>query len=181
MAAGDRSRWDVRYTSLGTPPDAAIGPPACYSTVAAEFPRTGTALDIACGQGGFAVWLAGRGMDVWGVDVSPVAVEHAATLARRHGVAQHCRFDVADLDDGLPPGPPVDVLVCHLFRDRRLDDALVERLVPGGLLAIAALSEVGAPPGRFRAQRGELLEAFGHLEVIAADERDGTAWLLARR
>lgn len=166
---------------LGAPSAGAIGVPACFAPVAAEFPHAGSALDIACGQGRFAVWLAARGMHVWGVDISAVAVAHAAALARHHDVVAHCRFDVTDLDDGLPPGPPIDVLVCHLFRDRRLDDALVARLVPGGLLAIAVLSEVGAAPGPFRARRGELIAAFGHLNVIAAGEGDGTAWLLARR
>lgn len=88
---------------------------------------------------------------------------------------------MADLDDGLPPGPPVDVILCHKFRDRRLDAAIVERLAPGGLLAISALSEVGAKPGPFRVTAGELPAAFASLEQITAEEGDGEAWLLARK
>jgi hypothetical protein len=118
-------------------------------------------------------------MTVTGVDVSPVAVEQARALAAAHGVP--CHFDVVDLDGGLPPGPPVNVVVCQRFRDARLDAAIVERLIPGGLLAISALSEVGAGPGRFRIPAGELLRAFPHLTVEAAGEADGMAWLLGRR
>ncbi len=115
------------------------------------------------------------------VDVSPIAIDLARELAVAQGLDDRCRFDVIDLDDGLPPGPPVDVVLCHRFRDARLDVALVARLRPGGLLALVALSEVGAAPGRFRARPGELRAAFGHLDVLADEEGDGLALLLARR
>jgi SAM-dependent methyltransferase len=126
------------------------------------------------------VWLARRGLDVWGFDISPVAIGQARDLARRAGVGDRCRFNVADLNAGLPDGPPADVVLCHRFRDRRLDRAIIERLAPGGLLAIAVLSEVGAAPGPFRAAPGELSAAFADLDEIVAGEGDGRAWLLAR-
>ncbi|MBX5488655.1 MAG: methyltransferase, partial [Mycolicibacterium hassiacum] len=63
----------------------------------------------------------------------------------------------------------------------RLYTPIIERLAPGGLLAIAVLSVVGAAPGRFRAAPGELTTAFGELQVIASGEGDGLAWLLGRR
>lgn len=145
------------------------------------FPTTGQALDLACGQGLAAVWLARRGLTVWGLDVSAVAIDQARDLARASGVDDRCRFDLVDLDHGLPAGPAVQVIVCNMFRDRRLDAAIIRRLGPGGLLAITALSEVGAAPGRFRAAAGELASAFGELDQIASGEGAGAAWLLARR
>ena len=177
MAETDRERWDERYADRAP---ARPGPPAAVSRRQDVVPSTGHALDLACGQGGAAVWLALRGLDVLGVDVSPVAIERARELAADNGVGQQCRFEVADLDDGLPPGPLADVIVCHKFRDRRLDAAIVERLAPGGLLALSALSEVGARPGPFRVAAGELAGAFAGLEHLAAGEGDGEAWLLAR-
>ncbi|MDF3338107.1 class I SAM-dependent methyltransferase [Mycolicibacterium septicum] len=179
MSEKDRVRWDAAYTSRGGPAGEPAPPPA-FAAHTDAFPARGTALDLACGQGLGSVWLARRGLDVWGVDVSAIAVEQATELAARCGVASHCRFDVVDLDDGLPPGPRVDVVICHRFRDSRLDDPIVKRLAPGGLLAVCALSEVGAAPGRFRAAPGELVSAFAGLDVIAAGEGDGEAWLLAR-
>jgi hypothetical protein len=109
-----------------------------------------------------------------------VAINQARDLARRSGVGDRSRFDVFDLDDGLPDGPPVDVILCHKFRDRRLDQAIIERLAPGGVLAIAALSEVDSAPGPFRAAPGELLTAFADLDRVTAGESQGYAWLLAR-
>jgi SAM-dependent methyltransferase len=137
-------------------------------------------MELACGLGQGAVWLARRGLDYWGIDVSSVAVGLARELAERSGVADRCRFEVVDLDGGLPTGPPVDVMLCYRFRDARLDRAIMERLAPGGVLAIAVLSEVGVGPGPFRAKPGELLRAFEALDLIAEGERDGEAWLLAR-
>lgn len=157
-----------------------IGCPAVFAPFEHLFPTVGQALEVACGQGLAAVWLARRGMDVWGVDVSGVAIGQARDLARRSRVADRCRFDVVDLDGGLPSGPPVDLVVCHKFRDGRLDRDIIRRLSPGGLLAISALSEVGAAPGPFRAGPSELRHAFGELDVIAACEGDGEAWLLAK-
>ena len=180
MAEADRCRWDERYASKGPPALDAVGVPDIWACHADEFPTSGTALDIACGQGLGAVWLATRGMEVLGLDISPVAVAQARDLALRGGVSDHCRFDIADFDDGLPPGPPVDVILCHKFRDRRLDQEIIGRLAPGGLLAMAVLSEVGAAPGPFRAAAGELAAAFAGLSMVAAGEGDGCAWVLAR-
>ncbi|HKI42000.1 MAG TPA: class I SAM-dependent methyltransferase [Mycobacterium sp.] len=180
MGDVDRRRWDERYTNQGPPPVSAVGPPKILARHADLFPSEGTALDLACGQGRAAVWLARRGLEVWGWDISPVAVSHARDLARRSGVGDRCRLGVADLDDGLPPGPPVDVVLCHKFRDRRLDQAIVGRLKPGGLLAIVVLSQVGAAPGPFRAVAGELSAAFPDLDPLASGEGQGCAWLLAR-
>ncbi|ORV44766.1 SAM-dependent methyltransferase [Mycolicibacter engbaekii] len=179
MSAEDRTRWDAKYA--GRSVAGAIGPAEQFAAFADEFPVSGHAVDIACGQGTGAVWLALRGLWVTGYDISPVAVAQARDLAERHGVGDRCRFDVVDLDDGLPDGPPADVVYCARFRDRRLDAPMVHRLAPGGLLAVTALSRVGSTAGRFRAAPGELRTAFPGVEVIADGEADGLAWLLARR
>ena len=152
-----------------------------FASIEDLFLVEGRALEVACGRGETAVWLAGRGMDVLGVDVSPVAIDLALGLARSSDVLDQSRFEVWDLDDGLPPGPPVELVVCHMYRESRLDRELIDRLAPGGLLAIASLSEVGAEPGRFRATGGELRRAFGQLEVLAEDEGKGVAWLLGKK
>ncbi|MEI7714806.1 MAG: class I SAM-dependent methyltransferase [Mycobacterium sp.] len=180
MAEVDRRRWDERYAIQGAPPVSVVGLPDILAGHAELLPVAGHALDLACGQGGIAVWLALRGLEVRGWDISSVAIGHARDLARRAGVGERCRFDVADLDDGLPAGPPVDLIVCHKFRDHRLDDAVLGRLKPGGLLALVVLSEVGAAPGPFRAAAGELPAAFAGLHPLVAGEGRGHAWILAR-
>jgi SAM-dependent methyltransferase len=53
------------------------------------------AVDLGCGAGHYAVWLAGRGFDVTGLDFSRYAIEQARGLAARRDAA--CRFAVAEL------------------------------------------------------------------------------------
>jgi len=53
------------------------------------------AVDLGCGAGNYAVWLARNGFDMTGFDISPMALEHARELAAREKV--NCRFETADL------------------------------------------------------------------------------------
>ena len=181
MTEEDRAHWDDRYARLDPVAADAVALPTRFAPWADRLPTSGAALDLACGRGGAAVWLARRGLDVLGVDVSAVAVKQATELATREGVDDRCRFVAWDLDAGLPAGAPAAVILCHRFRDARLDDAVIARLAPGGLLAITALSEVGATPGRFRVAAGGLPRAFAALDVIATGEADGEAWLVATK
>jgi len=139
-------------------------------------PAGGRALDVACGRGAVARWLAARGFAVDAVDVSAVGL--AAAAADDSDV----RWWQRDLDDGLPAGctGPYDVVVCQRFRDPHLYPALVAALAPGGLLVITVLSEVDDEPGPFRARPGELRAAFGDLDVLLYREGDGEASLVAR-
>ena len=181
MTDDDRRRWDRRHRALDAVDPAALELPTVFDVAASEFPSTGHALELACGRGATSVWLARRGLDVLGVDVSPAAIEQAGELAGRAGVADRCRFEVHDLDAGLPDGSPADVIVSHMYRPTGLGSAIIERLVPGGLLAVAVLSEVDSEPGRFRAAAGELAREFAALDVLIHEEGHGRAWLVARR
>ena len=111
----DRRHWDERHAEAG-PASGDPGPPSVFAPIEDLFPVEGSALEIASGRGELSVWLALRGMDVLGVDVSPVAIEFARELAQGNGIADQCRFEVWDSDEGLPPGPPVDLVVCHMYR-----------------------------------------------------------------
>lgn len=184
MGDADRERWNGRHAARPPPIPEVVGAPSAFADLVEALPRVGRALDVACGVGSSAVWLARRGLEVTGVDVSEVATGRAGNLARREGVDGRCRFLVHDLDDGLPAGPPVELVLCHLFDAPWLDAQLVERVAPGGSLAVAVLSEVGGGPGRFRVAQGALLDRFGArgaLEVLDHREADGVARLLARR
>jgi SAM-dependent methyltransferase len=177
VSAEDRIRWDRRYASWDGERVDAVGLPAEFDSYADHFPTAGCALDIACGRGAAAMWLARRGLQVCGYDISPVVIGQATELAREHGLADRCRFAVADLDAGLPPGAEVEVIICNKFRDSRLDEAVVERLAPGGVLAVSALGTGPGGSARFGVRHGELRWAFTGLEVIAG----GDTWLLSRK
>ncbi|HEY65043.1 MAG TPA: methyltransferase domain-containing protein [Caldilineae bacterium] len=61
-----------------------------------------TVLDVTCGPGLYAVRLARRGCRVHGIDISPASIRYAQELAEREGVADRCRFTLADIREALP-------------------------------------------------------------------------------
>lgn len=183
MSARDRERWDERHRVVGAAGDVAPAPPDALRGREHLLPAGGRALDVACGRGGVAVWLAARGFVVDAVDVSPVGLAAGEALAQRHGMGERVRWWRHDLDADLPAAcaGPYDVVVCQRFRAPTLYPVLARRLAAGGLLVVTVLSEVDEGPGRFRAPAGELRAAFPGLTVLSDVERNGEASLVAVR
>ena len=63
-----------------------------------------TALDLGCGTGGDALWLAERGWTVTGVDIAAAALAQAERAADDAGLADRVIWRRVDLDDGVPTG-----------------------------------------------------------------------------
>jgi SAM-dependent methyltransferase len=131
-------------------------------------PAAGTVLDLACGRGRHAVWLAQRGYQVLGVDRDATAL---AELSAVPGVQTRC----ADLEAGTWPlaGMQFDAVLVTNYLHRPLWPHLLDALAPGGVLIYetfaAGNAEVGRPANpEFLLQAGELLDvARGRLRVIA--------------
>jgi len=147
-------------------------------------------LDVACGEGRNALWLAAAGIPVLGVDVSPGAVERARNEAIRHGLP--ARFAVRDVErEGLPPGPWGAVIVLH-FLDRSLLGRVYGVLRPGGFLLVKTHLAHPLRPPRTRPRNpahllgsGELPRLCVGLETVRYAEWAGShgsfAALVARR
>jgi SAM-dependent methyltransferase len=71
--------------------------------------KPGRALDVACGEGRHAVWLAGLFWEVRAVDFSDVAIAKGRQLAERHAVPVD--FAVADLNDYVPEAGWADLVI----------------------------------------------------------------------
>ena len=101
----------------------------------------GRALDLACGEGRNAVWLAERGWEVTGVDFAEVGLEKARGLAAARGV--DATWVYADLLEYDPPPEAFD-LVALLYLQlpegerRRVLRRAVAAVAPGGTLLVVA-------------------------------------------
>jgi 2-polyprenyl-3-methyl-5-hydroxy-6-metoxy-1,4-benzoquinol methylase len=99
----------------------------------------GHALDLGCGEGRNAVWLAERGWSVTGVDFSEVAVAKAELLAARRDVA--VEWVLADLRDYLPSTEAYDLVAVLYLQLPAAERSLVlgraaNALAPGGLVYV---------------------------------------------
>jgi tellurite methyltransferase len=157
-----RAKWNSRYR------DSDRAPPV--SQVLAEnghlLPPQGRALDLACGLGANAVFLAEGGLDVSAWDLSSVAVERLRRESERLGF----RIDaqVRDLQARAPQPESFDVIVVAHFLDRNLAQAIAEALRPGGLLFYQtftreSVTDCGPSNPEYRLGVNELLRLFPSL------------------
>ena len=174
MSAADR--WDAKYADWDEPGLASEFVTGCAHMLA-DCP---TAVDLAGGAGGTALWLAAQGIDTTLVDVSERALEIARTAAGERSL--RLRTVQADLES--EPLPTVADLggnggwhaaVCTNFLYRPMLGALGSLLVPGGiaLVLIATVDNLlyNARPGRpFLVERSELPELCSGLEPISFEE-----------
>lgn len=138
---------------------------------AERIPADGRVLDLACGNGRHARYLAGRGHPVEAVDRDPATL---AGLAGVPGIAPRC----ADLESGPWPyaGQQFAGIVVVNYLHRPLFPSLLQVLAPEGVLiyeTFAAGNERYGKPSNpaFLLKPGELLEAVrGRLRVIAYED-----------
>ncbi len=131
----------------------------------------GEVLDLACGRGRHARWLAGQGFAVEAVDRDATVL---ASLSDQPGI----RVREADLEQAPWPYAAdrfAGIVVCN-YLHRPLFPALVGALAPGGVLiyeTFMAGNERFGRPSRpeFLLQRDELLTAFGtSLQIVAFEQ-----------
>jgi tellurite methyltransferase len=150
-----------------------------------------TALDVACGAGRDAVYLATHGFTVEGRDHAPEALERARSLAAHEGVP--LRTVVCNLErSGLPPPERrFDLVVCFRFLHRPLFPWMEQAVAPGGWLVYETYrlgqERFGRPKrAHFLLRDGELAAAFPDLVTVRYEEPSPpggplTARILARR
>jgi SAM-dependent methyltransferase len=130
----DATAWDARYAA--TEQVWSHGPNQFVEAELAELP-TGTAIDLACGEGRNALWLASRGWDVTAVDFSSVAVERG----RRLGGDLPIAWVVGDvLTVELPRADLAVLAYLQLPADERRTAVrrALEALRPGGTFLLVA-------------------------------------------
>lgn len=136
----DSQAWDERYAAVDLVWSAE--PNRFLAAEAADL-RAGRALDLACGEGRNAIWLAVHGWEAVGVDFSSVGVERARRLADEAGVGDRASFVVGDVVAGpLPAGPFDAVVVAYLQlaapQRRTALSAAAATLAPGGTMLVVA-------------------------------------------
>ena len=181
MSEADREKWNLRYAGGGCAP---AGPPNALlmewlpRIVATSTPPR--AVDVACGLGRHALFLARHGWEVDAIDISEVALERLAAAAAGEDLPINCiRRDLepegASVDS--PFGPDrYDLAVMMRYTNLPLIGLLSSALKPGGYLITEAYlktGEVDAGPRNpgYRVSPGAFRGAATGLEIV--DYREG--------
>ncbi|NLU81632.1 class I SAM-dependent methyltransferase [Rhodococcus sp. HNM0569] len=135
-------QWDARYLESdriwsGNPNDSLVRETADLAP--------GRALDLGCGEGGDAIWLAKRGWAVTGTDLSVVALGRARQHAEDEGVGDRVELVHIDLSESFPEGTfdLVSAHFLHSFAELAREDILrraSRAVAPGGVLLVESHS-----------------------------------------
>lgn len=158
--------WDARYEGATAIPKPAL----VLRQWPHLLPEGGTALDLACGLGANALWLAERRFRVSAWDLSHTAIARLREAARLRGL--HLDARVRDLT-ALPPSPErFDLILVAHFLDRDLAPSIAAALRPGGLLFYQTFAREsrgcrGPTNPAYRLARNELINLFPDLTIRA--------------
>ena len=172
-----RRFWEERYRSTERAWSGRVNPR--LAEVAADLPA-GRALDLGCGEGADALWLAERGWHVVAVDVSAIALQRAAQAASDRMLLAQVDFQRHDLNESFPDGTFDLISAQYLHSPARLDrDGVLrqaaERVNPRGVLLIV---DHGAPPPW--AQHDDHHRLPGIEDVLASLRVDDGRWVRLR-
>jgi len=201
MTVFDRRRLSFlwRYLRRNTPWDSGLVPPEVIDWIEAAESETlspGRALDLGCGTGTTAIYLAQHEWDVVGVDFALPAIWQARRRAQTHHLASRARFFRGDVSrlDFLPDDPPFDLAIdigcLHgLSASEREGYAahLARLLMPGASYLLYALLPRGGD-GSFGVDASGLATLFGGRFELTGEQRGievttplPSAWYTLRR
>ncbi len=159
------AEWDERFS--GSEQLFSGRPNGSLVAEVGELPA-GRALDVGCGEGADAIWLAQQGWVVTALDVSRVAIDRGAEAARRAGV--EVTWQLSDLS-GLDASDRFDLVTVHYpalpsSTDRRAEHALMAAVAPGGLLLVVHHADMDAETAR--AHGFDPADYVGTADMVAA-------------
>ncbi len=163
-----QEKWNKRYAQADLP----RAENACevLQRNTALLPKSGKALDLACGLGANALLLAEHGLHVEAWDISDTALAKLSATASTLPVTTRQR----DTEKYPPEADSFDVIVVSRFLHRPSLPALAQALKPGGLLFYQTFNRdkpAGGPSSPdFLLERGELLRVFSALEICFYQE-----------
>ena len=161
-----RSKWEARYRESADHPLQAA---QVLRNNAFLLPPTGEALDIACGRGGNALFLARLGLQVSAWDFAAPAIDTLKGLTAEEGFSIDAR--VRDVVTQPPVPQSFDVICVSYFLHRDLAPSIYTALRPGGLLFYEtfvreAVSDTGPGNPDYRLGPNELLQLFTGMRVL---------------
>lgn len=165
-----KDKWDSRYQTPAKEPLAVD----VLNDHLHLLPMSGKVLDLACGVGANARLLAQHGLETHAWDLSSVAIEQLQQYAESRKL--NLRAVMRDVVKQPPEKNSFDVIVVSFFLDRSLCPALIDALVPGGLIFYQTftktrVNETGPTNPDYLLDDNELLSLFSPLKIVFYQEQ----------
>jgi SAM-dependent methyltransferase len=167
VSAAERDKWDARYRDGAY--EGRSHPTALLAEWLPRLPR-GRALDVACGAGRNALFLAANGYEVTALDISVIGLDRGRRMAAERGLT--IDWLCADLDDPerALPANRFDLIVWARYVHPKLMPYLIARLAIGGALLceqhLMTEEPVAGPTSAgFRLTPGELNRSVAGLRI----------------
>ncbi len=165
-----RTNWEERYQGRRDDP---IRPPSRFLQQHLHYVPRGRALDVACGDGRHALFLARHGLAVDAIDFARAGLVRAREIARREGLAVH--LVQADLESFPLPREKYAAAVNIRYLQRSLWLPLKRSLVAGGVVIFETFlrQQQGTDHVRnpaFLLEPGELSDNFADLDILLYQE-----------
>jgi tellurite methyltransferase len=167
----DIERWNEKYRAGNPYPE--FEPDPILTRYRDMLDGRGRALDVACGVGHNAIYLARLGYEVTGIDGSPVGLRFCREALAHTDV--EVQLVAADLDHFDPPPACFELILVVRFLSRPLVPRLQQALKPGGLFFYKTFNSnhLAARPEfarDFLLQPGELASMFADFETLATND-----------
>src|SRR4051812_46797913 len=124
--------WNARYAEGDLPWDTGQPDEHLVKLVERGAVKPGRTLEVGCGTGTNALWLAAHSFDVLATDLAPLAIEKARAKAAAGGAPRNCRFEVLDFLATSPAGGPFDFVfdrgTFHVFDDAEVRARFAENV-----------------------------------------------------
>jgi len=166
-----RIRWNEKYSQRGL--DSLRGSPSHWLVMHEELLRAqakGWALDLACGNGRNAFYLAQLGFTVEALDISDVAISWLEKKVHTRQFAVHPKL--MDLESATLPAARYQIILNFNYLQRSLFEQISEALSPSGLLIFETMTRdhievLGREfNSKYVLDHNELLHAFAGLRVL---------------
>lgn len=166
----DKEKWDDRYSRMQMP----LTPSDLLGEFYALLPKEGKALDLACGNGRNARFLATFGLEVSAIDISSIAIAQAHKLwdssKSMHTPKGSLELLCLDLDS-YAIQPNTYAVICNFyFLDRRLLAQIPQALKKQGLFFLETFEEHRGYPTHIDSSKilrpNELVEIFQPYEIL---------------
>lgn len=158
---GNRNFWEQKFLSR---PDSQLPPETILIEDAAFFKEKGSVLDLACGDGRNALFLAGNGFEVTAVDFSEAALNRLKRFAEKEKLTVYTQQMDLCCEENFDSLGNFDMIVCNHYRLlSKTAMQLKKHLTKNGILWINGFAE--CPQDNPAIRQSDLIVKEDYLQI----------------